>query len=76
MADSPNSPDFRGIPEDDDVEATPGCEDDAVASIMPAAEQRVREIEEAVAGLGALEEPDADVKARMAKLNVEAAAPS
>ena len=35
--------------------------------------QRVREIEEAVAGLGALEEPDADVKARMAKLNVEAA---
>ena len=76
MADSPESPDarFRGIPEDDDVEANGRSAVDAPSkSIMPAAEQRVREIEEAVAGLGALEEPDADVKARMAKLNVEAA---
>ena len=76
MADSPESPDarFRGIPEDDDVEANGGAVRWTPSkSIMPAAEQRVREIEEAVAGLGALEEPDADVKARMAKLNVEAA---
>ena len=69
MTDSPNSPDFRGIPEDDDVEANGGAVRWTPSkSIMPAAEQRVREIEEAVAG-SALEEPDADVKARMAKLN-------